>query len=233
HPQTVLRDVPTSFGPYTPENFDGRFLGPITATDALNRSRNIPAVWVAAQLHSPDLYGFLREVDTGHMASREHYGLALVLGGGEVSMQDLARLYAMLANRGMLKPLRLDAADRQSAGTRVLSDEASFMVMDMLAKHERPDETAGAQPVRLPVHWKTGTSWSFRDAWTAGVFGPYVLVIWIGNFDGSGNPAFIGIDAAAPLFFRIVDAVEAEHPSLREPVRPVPAALKRIEICLA
>ena len=50
HPQTVLRDVPTSFGPYTPENFDGRFLGPITATDALNRSRNIPAVWVASQL---------------------------------------------------------------------------------------------------------------------------------------------------------------------------------------
>jgi len=233
HPQTVLRDVPTSFGPYTPENFDGRFLGPITATDALNRSRNIPAVWIASQLHSPDLYDFLREVDTGHMASREHYGLALVLGGGEVSMQDLARLYAMLANRGMLKPLRLDATDGQGEGTRVLSAEASFMVMDMLRQHARPDEPAGAQPGRLPVYWKTGTSWSFRDAWTAGTFGPYVLVVWIGNFDGSGNPAFIGIDAAAPLFFRIVDAVEAEHPDLREPVRPMPPDLKQVEICLA
>ncbi len=233
HPQTVLRDVPTSFGPYTPENFDGRFLGPITATDALNRSRNIPAVWIASQLHSPDLYDFLREAGTGHMASREHYGLALVLGGGEVSMQDLARLYAMLANRGLLKPLRLDASDPQSEGTRVLSAESSFMVMDVLRQHERPDETAGAQPGRLPVYWKTGTSWSFRDAWTAGAFGPYVLVVWIGNFDGSGNPAFVGIDTAAPLFFRIVDAVEAERPSLREPVRPVPAALKQVEICLA
>src|SRR6185369_9375335 len=61
HPQTVLRDVPTAFGPFAPENFDGRFLGPVTATDALNRSRNIPAVWVASQLHSPDLYQFLQE----------------------------------------------------------------------------------------------------------------------------------------------------------------------------
>jgi penicillin-binding protein 1C len=50
HPQTVLRDLPTSFGPFSPENFDGRFFGPITAEAALIRSRNIPAVTVATQL---------------------------------------------------------------------------------------------------------------------------------------------------------------------------------------
>ncbi len=114
HPQTVLRDVPTAFGPYTPENFDGRFLGPITATDALNRSRNIPAVWVASQLHSPDLYGFLQGAGIGHLASEQHYGLALVLGGGEVTPQELAGLYAMLANRGVLQPLRLRADEPQT-----------------------------------------------------------------------------------------------------------------------
>ncbi|OJB05412.1 penicillin-binding protein 1C, partial [Burkholderia ubonensis] len=76
HPQTVLRDVPTSFGPYAPENFDGRFLGPITATDALNRSRNVPAVWVASQLRQPDLYGFLQEAGVRRLASAQHYGLA-------------------------------------------------------------------------------------------------------------------------------------------------------------
>jgi penicillin-binding protein 1C len=233
HPQTVLRDVPTSFGPYSPENFDGRFLGPITATDALNRSRNIPAVWVASQLHAPDLYQFLQSAGIGHMASEEHYGLALVLGGGEVSMQELAGLYAMLANGGELKPLRLRADDPQIAGTRLISDEASFMVMDMLRQHVRPDETAGAQPLHTPIYWKTGTSWAFRDAWTAGVFGPYVLVVWVGNFDGTGNPAFVGVDAAAPLFFQIVDGVEAGRPGLAGPVRRPPAGLKRVEICLA
>jgi penicillin-binding protein 1C len=233
HPQTVLRDVPTSFGPYTPENFDGHFLGPITATDALIRSRNIPAVWVASQLKQPSLYQFLHDAGISRMASEKHYGLALVLGGGEVTMQELGGLYAMLANRGELKPLRLLASDPQVTGTRMLSDEASFMVMDMLRQNPRPDETTGAQPSRLPVYWKTGTSWAFRDAWTAGSFGPYVLVVWIGNFDSTGNPAFVGADAAAPLFFQIIDAIRAERPRLAEPIRHMPANLKRVQICLA
>ncbi|HEX3944831.1 MAG TPA: penicillin-binding protein 1C [Rhizomicrobium sp.] len=233
HPETVLRDVPTAFGPYTPENFDGRFLGPITATDALNRSRNIPAVWIASQLHSPNFYQFLQGAGVGHLASEEHYGLALVLGGGEISMQELAALYAMLPNGGALKPLRFRAGEPQTRGTKLLSAEASFMVLNALGEHVRPDETTGSQPVRLPVYWKTGTSWAFRDAWTAGIFGPYVLVVWVGNFDGSGNPAFVGVDAAAPLFFQIVDAVRDENPRLVEPVLRPPAAVKRVEICLA
>ena len=233
HPETVLRDVPTAFGPYTPENFDGRFLGPITATDALNRSRNIPAVWVASQLHAPDFYQFLEGAGIGHLASEQHYGLALVLGGGEVSMQELASLYAMLADRGKLRPLRLLADEPVRPGTQLVSAEASFMVMDMLGQHVRPDETTGAQPLNRAVYWKTGTSWSFRDAWTAGIFGPYVLVVWVGNFDGSGNQAFVGIDAAAPLFFQIVDAVRAEHPGLRNIDLKPPPDLRRVEICLA
>ena len=233
HPQTVLRDVPTAFGPYTPENFDGHFLGPVTATEALVRSRNIPAVWVASQLQQPSLYQFLRDAGISRMASEKHYGLALVLGGGEVTMQELAGLYAMLANRGELRPLRLLAADPQVSGTRLLSDESSFMVMDMLRQNPRPDETTGAQPARLPVYWKTGTSWGFRDAWTAGSFGPYVLVVWVGNFDGSSNQAFVGVEAAAPLFFQMVDALRAAEPRMAEPVRHMPANLRRVEICLA
>ncbi|WP_343227482.1 penicillin-binding protein 1C [Rhodanobacter sp. DHB23] len=233
HPQTVLRDVPTSFGPYTPENFDGHFLGPITATQALIRSRNIPAVWVASQLHQPSLYDFLREAGISRLASEQHYGLALVLGGGEVTMQELGDLYAMLANRGVLQPLRLREDDPQVSGTRLLSDASSFMVMDMLRQNPRPDAAFGAESTRLPVYWKTGTSWAFHDAWTAGSFGPYVLVVWVGNFDGTANPAFVGVDAAAPLFFQSVDALRAERPHMQEPVRHMPADLKRVEICLA
>jgi penicillin-binding protein 1C len=233
HPETVLRDVPTAFGPYTPENFDGRFLGPITATDALNRSRNIPAVWISSQLHSPDFYQFLQGAGVGQLDSEQHYGLALVLGGGEISMQEMAALYAMLANNGVLRPLRFRADDPQSHGTQLLSAEASFMVMSMLGEHVRPDETTGAQPVQSPVYWKTGTSWAFRDAWTAGIFGPYVLIVWVGNFDGTGNPAFVGVDAAAPLFFQILDAVRDESADLPERSLKPPAGVRRVEICLA
>jgi penicillin-binding protein 1C len=233
HPQTVLRDVPTSFGPYTPENFDGHFLGPVTASEALIRSRNIPAVYVASKLAQPGFYAFLKAAGIARMASERHYGLALVLGGGEVSMQELAGLYAMLANRGELKPLRLLADDPSRPGTRLLSEESSFMVLDILRRNPRPDDSLGAQPTRLPTYWKTGTSWGFRDAWTAGIFGPYVLVVWIGNFDSTGNPAFVGVDAAAPLFFQIADALKAARPRMAEPVRRMPPNLRKVEICLA
>ncbi len=233
HPLTMLKDVPTSFGPFTPENYDGRFLGPVSATDALIRSRNIPAVGIAAKLTSPSFYQFLKNSGIGRMASEEFYGLALVLGGGEVTLEELARLYAMLANRGELKPLRFRTDEPSGQGVRMLSEEASFMVLDMLRQNPRPDDALTAQPMRLPVRWKTGTSWGFRDAWSAGVFGPYVLIVWIGNFDGSGNPAFIGIEAAAPLFFHIVDALRAHDPNLSEPPRPIPDNVKKVEVCLA
>jgi len=238
HPRTVLRDVPSAFGPFSPENFDGRFLGPVNATDALIRSRNIPAVQVAARLASPNLYGLLKAAGISRMASERHYGLALVLGGGEVTMQELARLYAMLANRGALRPLRFRVDEAQAQAVRLLSDEASFMVMDMLRQNPRPDDGVLGQGARvgsrgLPVYWKTGTSWAFRDAWTAGVFGPYVLVVWSGHFDGSGNPALIGAQAAAPLFFRIVDAIAAQDRQLAEPAWTLPQNVKKVEICLA
>ena len=233
HPQTVLRDVPTSFGPFTPENFDGRFLGPVTATEALVRSRNIPAVYVASKLQNPSFYRFLQDAGVSRMADENFYGLSLVLGGGEVSMQELARLYAMLANRGTLRPLRRSADEPAAPGVRMLSEEASFMVLDMLRQNPRPDDAAIAQPGALPVYWKTGTSWGFRDAWTAGIVGPYVVVVWIGNFDGAGNPAFVGVETAAPLFFHIVDALKARDPALAEPPHAPPKNLKRVEICLA
>ena len=233
HPATVLRDVPTAFGPFAPENFDGRFVGPITATDALIHSRNIPAVTVAAKLTQPSFYEFLRRAGISRMASEQHYGLALVLGGGEVTMGELAKLYAMLSNDGMLRPLRRLESDPRDAGVALLSAEASFVVRDMLRHNPRPDASAASRSARLPVAWKTGTSWGFRDAWSAGIVGPYVLIVWMGNFDGASNPALIGVDAAAPLFFDIVDALQASGTALDESTRRWPLNLTRVEVCRA
>lgn len=234
HPMTILKDVPSAFGAYAPENFDRRFLGPVTATDALNFSRNIPAVYVASQLRQPTFYQFLRLSGVADMASENHYGLSLVLGGGEVTMQELAKLYALLANRGVLQPLRMQKTDaQQTTSVRLLSEEASFMTLDMLRQHRRPADTLAQAPSSLPVYWKTGTSWGFRDAWSVGIFGPYVLVVWEGNFDSKGNNVFVGADAAAPLFFNIIDSITASYPALQEPKRPFPKGLKRVDICLA
>lgn len=234
HPATVLRDVPSHYGSYSPENFDGRFLGPVTATDALARSRNIPAVTVAARLRQPSFYDFLRQAGIRDMASAEHYGLALVLGGGEVTLEELATLYAMLSRDGQLSPLSVLRQDQAARGGKaMLSAEASFIVRDMLSQHPRPDFATHADTDARRVAWKTGTSWGFRDAWTAGIVGPYVLVVWLGHFDGRANAGLVGVEVAAPLFFAIIDALQAEGVPLPEPPRRWPLNLARVEVCRA
>jgi penicillin-binding protein 1C len=147
-------------------------------------------------------------------------------------MEELAQLYAILPNQGewheiqYLKNSKID--EKQSF--RLLSSEASFIVLDMLRQTTRPDTYSVARPA---IAWKTGTSWGFRDAWTAGVFGRYVLVVWVGNFDGASNPALIGVEAAAPPFLRIVDAIRAEKLDAGETIFTQPPDLKRIEVCAA
>ena len=127
------------------------------AQEALIRSRNIPAIWVAAQLKQPSLYQFLQSAGVRDLKPESFYGLALTLGGGEVTMEELTGLYAMLANQGRLQPLRVDRSAPQDDGVRLLSPEASFITLDMLRRNPRPDDD-GMVPLRSrwPVAWKTG-----------------------------------------------------------------------------
>lgn len=233
HPRSILRDAPTAFGPFQPENFDGRFVGPITAHEALIRSRNIPAVDVASRLKKPSLYTFLKTAGISKLRTEEHYGLALVLGGGEVTMEELATLYTMLANKGQLKPLSYEQQMSPQTGVPLLSPEASYMVWDILRDNPRPDTISAASKHGWDVAWKTGTSWGFRDAWTAGIVGHYVLIVWVGNFDSSSNPAFVGIETAAPLFFRVADALPIISANEALSTRVPPLGLKRIKVCTA
>ena len=87
---------------------------------------------------------------------------------------------------------------------------------------------------RIAAYWKTGTSNGQRDAWTVGVFGPYILAVWVGNFDGTPNPGFTGLNAAAPLFFDIVQVLNG-----RERLADLPRQnlhelnLSRVRVCTA
>ena len=232
HPLSILADAPRSFGDYNPENFDRDFLGPIRACDALARSRNLPAVVLTSQLANPTLYEFLRGAGVTLPRSEPLYGLALPLGGAEIKMEDLVRVYAGLADNGELRPLRRKKSDPVPAhGLRLVSPEAAFLTLEML-NVPRPEIGYVDSNNVTPVFWKTGTSHGFHDAWSIAVFNHYVLAVWIGNFDGKPNPAFIGRAAAAPLLFQIIDAVRASWPEPVEPHRPPPNAnLKRVEFC--
>jgi len=232
HPLSIVADAPRSFGEYNPENFDREFLGPIRACDALARSRNVPAVELTSHLSHPTLYEFLNAADVHLPKPESFYGLALPLGGAEVSLQDLVRLYAALANNGELRPLRRIVNDPIVKTRRLLSPEAAFLTLEMLGNVPRPEMNCTDGTHSRPVYWKTGTSHGFRDAWSVAVFDHYVLGVWVGNFDGRPNPAFVGRTSAAPLLFQIIDTLRATWPEpsvAHQP--PAGANLKRVEFC--
>lgn len=230
HPQTLLSDDPAAFAEYKPGNFDRRFIGQIPATEALRLSRNIPAIALAAEIDEPDLYAFLQQAGADLPKNASHYGLSIAVGGAEVDMRTIVKLYALLANGGVLRELRT-ATDRKADTLRpMLSPEAAILTLLML-EQERPDTLPFTNRPSLPVYWKTGTSSGFRDAWTVGVIGPYVLAVWTGHFDGRPSPALVGSEAAMPLFLEIADAL-ARRERLEDAIHPAADKLNIARVAL-
>lgn len=222
HGMTLLRDTRVNFGVYAPENSDNEFYGPILARDALTHSRNIPAINLLKEIGTNNFYKILSESGVGNLKSPEHYGVSVALGGAEVSMLELADIYATMANLGTRRAIRFlrDVPDNKI--TQILSPEAFFLILDMLTHQSIPTKQIPfAKNNRAPMrhYWKTGTSSSYRDAWTAGIFGDFVLIVWVGNFDGTPNNAFSGARAAAPIYFALSDAVGDYYRGIGHPMQ--------------
>lgn len=229
HPLTLLKDTPRRYGALNPENADYDFMGPIAATSALNLSRNLPALALAAQLHDPDLYELLRQARIDLPETRAYYGVGLALGGAELTLEELVTLYATLAHGGELRPLRKLQAEETSPAKPLYSEEAAFMVREMLKENVPPGRESLRRLAveREPVAWKTGTSHGFRDAWAIGVTDSYVIGVWVGDFQGRSNPAFIGREAAAPLLFQIAESLPPLPPTFAHQ----PRDLTRVKVC--
>ncbi|MBN2215006.1 MAG: penicillin-binding protein 1C [Bacteroidales bacterium] len=120
--------------------------------------------------------------------------------------------------------------DDHACTGRILSEEAAFMVTDILCKVTRPDlPTEWQNSANLPrVAWKTGTSYGRRDAWSIGYNRNYTIGVWVGNFSGTGVPELSGADAAAPLLFRIFNALDYGS---EENWYEVPEGLKSRIVC--
>ncbi len=210
HGMSLLRDARINFGVYAPENSDSEFYGPVLARDALTHSRNIPAINLVREFGVKNFHKLLNNVGVANLKSPEHYGISIALGGAEVSMFELANIYATMANLGTHRKIRLETDAADDVINHLLSPEAFFITLDMLAHQPAPIKkipfTRGdLKPIQH--YWKTGTSSSYRDAWTAGIFGDFVLVVWVGNFDGKPNNAFSGAHAAAPIYFALANSV--------------------------
>jgi penicillin-binding protein 1C len=214
---TVLPDVDTSFasedGAYRPQNYDGRYHGPVRLREALANSYNVPAVWTASVLGPDAVVARLREVGLGLGEAASRYGVAVALGDGEVRLLDLANAYATLARGGVWRPVRAVRSARGPAGEplprapaeprRILDEASAFVITDVLAdKNARVASFGEGSVLELPfpVAVKTGTSKGFRDNVAVGFTPDVTVAVWVGNFDGSPMSGVSGVAGAGPLF---------------------------------
>jgi penicillin-binding protein 1C len=223
-PQTLIKDIPTMIRGYKPENFSRTYEGMVAADDALARSLNIPAVLLLKKYNVERFRkDLMRSGFTSIHYSAEHYGLPLILGGAEVSLWDLCGAYASMGRMLMhaypynhkYNPADIHAPVFLSVENQPLSLSDSppqwslgsiWAVFEALRKPTRPNEEGQWESFQssMPVAWKTGTSYGFRDAWAVGITPKYTIGVWVGNADGEGRPGLVGIKTAAPILFDIL-----------------------------
>ena len=246
-PNSLIADIPTRFPGFTPNNFDRSFRGAVPAGYALSQSLNIPAVKMLQKYNSDRFLALLKK--TGFSTFNkpaDHYGLSLILGGGEITLWELTGAYASLSRtlnnfcvdnkyfrKDYHEPLIIKH-DETNDKKHIDNDppynaSAIWLTYEALLKVNRPDSETGWQFFSSSINmaWKTGTSFGFRDAWAVGTTPEYVVGVWAGNADGEGRPGLTGVSAAAPLLFELARLVKSSD-WFEAPVDE----LEKIEVCV-
>lgn len=234
-PSTLIWDVPTQFPngtnpPYVPKNYDDRFHGPLRLRAALGNSYNIPAVkaleyvGVCEFIDNAQKFGLSSLQDEGcqTVSQPRNYGLALSLGGGEISPLEMAGAFNMLASQGKyLKPYAITRIENRTGeilfeqliddgeAAQVVRPEHAYLLSDIISDNDARQPSFGLDNALViaghRVAAKTGTSGSsasdVRDAWTIGFTPHVVTAVWVGNTsnDPIGQGAS-GYRVASPIW---------------------------------
>ena len=241
-PATVLWDTPITYTistveEYRPINYDRKVHGPVTARAALANSYNIPAVKLLDAVGVERMLESARQMGVKSLhRGTDWYGLSLTLGGGEVTLLDLATAYHTIANGGRYLPPRflLTIADGQgstlledthSEGMPALSEAAASLITDILSDNPARTPMFGSHSQLIldrPVAAKTGTTDNNRDAWTMGYTRYLLAGVWVGNTDGRPMRNATGAGAAAPIWNEFMRTVLADS-TLLAPLNAPPA----------
>lgn len=213
-PGRILYDIPQDFGDgYTPENYDRKFRGAVTASNALIQSLNIPAISLLQELQTDSFIDFAHQLGLHALSQKtKNPGLSVAVGGCSATLLELVQAYATLANQGIMIPLNSVKGESPNHVTTPLSGAASEMVRAILSVRQRTELMFPFLQNRQGFErfaWKTGTSFGRRDAWCIGFGNQRVLGLWIGDFKGIGNIALSGVDMASPIFQQLMLATEA------------------------
>lgn len=227
-PNTLVADIPSQFGNYSPENFNKEFDGAVPAKRALSRSLNVPAVRMLQEFGLDRFHHYLKDLKLKDITyNANHYGLSLILGGAESNLWDLCKSYAAFSStinhfndtsseyfsNEFCEPTFYDSQTidfGKKSTEKTLFDAASiYLTYQSLKEVNRPegDDNWEFFDNSKQIAWKTGTSYGFRDAWAIGTTKDYVVGVWVGNADGEGRPGLVGVQSAAPIFFDVFDAL--------------------------
>ena len=225
-PETMLYDVQTNFSTeegkeYAPNNYDGKFHGPLSLAKALGGSLNVPAVKTLYLAGVRDSLTLAKNLGITSLNEPDRYGLSLVLGGGEVKLLDHVSAYATLATGGVKHPktaiLKIEDAKgkvleeyKSNPGERVVDEKYVAMLDSVLSNNENRAWVFGDNnPLRSdnrPLVAKTGTTNGFHDAWTIGYTPSLSAGVWVGN--SKNEEMSTGADGsvvAAPIWRAFMD----------------------------
>ncbi|MEP2670290.1 MAG: penicillin-binding protein 1C [Cyclobacteriaceae bacterium] len=249
-PQTLVPDVPTLIGGFSPKNFSKDYDGAVPADKALIRSLNIPAVHELREFRYEKFYEVLKNVGITTLTQQaDHYGLSLVLGGAEGTLWDITGAYASMARTlnnyfGLIGTKRYDKSDfhpptylkvselnkqnYELTETSWLNASGIWLTFETLKELYRPGEETGWRyfSSTKPIAWKTGTSFGFRDGWAVGTNPEYAVGVWVGNADGEGRPGLTGTEMAAPLLFDLFSLLPGQ-PWFQQPL----SEMEQIKVC--
>ncbi len=239
-PETVVFDLETNFAaagdPYIPQNYDEKFRGPVTLREALAQSLNVPAVKTLYLAGIGDSIETARDFGITTLTNQNHYGLTLVLGGGEVSLLELTSAYGVFANQGMKVNhhpiIQVKDKDGSILEEEIVRSELAIdtnitnMISSILSDNAARTPTFGS---RSPLYFegmsvaaKTGTTNDYRDVWTVGYNPNMVVGTWAGNNDNSSMTKNVAGFIIAPLWREFMDTALAQvEKTVFTPPQPV------------
>lgn len=229
-PETTLFDVATQFSTtcdtdpktcYAPDDFDGKFEGPLSIRSALAESRNVPAVKMLYLVGLDDALAMAKNLGITGLGDKSRYGLSLVLGGGEVSLLDMTTAYGVFATGGIKNQTTgiLSVKDRQGniveefqpSPTQVLDKNIALQITDILADTKASAPTFGGLLAVPGTAAKTGTTNDNKDAWVMGYTPTVVVGVWSGNNDN--KPMSKGSTISVPAWKTFMQEVLKKYPT--------------------
>jgi penicillin-binding protein 1C len=223
---SVLDDSPVVYTipnnpAYAPVNYDGKFHGATPLRYALANSYNIPAVKLVARLGVGSVVAKGKAMGIGSWTDESRYGLSITLGGGDVTMLDMAEVFGTLANNGVRKDIApiLEVTDYTGkvyerntlqGGVQALKEDVAWIMGNILSDNAARTNAFGPNSALVipgkTVSVKTGTSNDKRDNWTIGYTPSFVATVWVGNNDNTPMNPYLssGVTGAAPIWHDIM-----------------------------